>query len=118
MKTLATTLVLSSLLFGAPVMVIAGSGHDHGYSNAPAPVNQATAEKNADKVIASFVERGKIDKSWSTIKASSIEKKVLNGSPKWVVIYNNEKITDTTKQKLYVSMTIGGEYISFNYTGK
>ena len=44
MKILATALVLSSLLFGAPVL--AGSGHDHGHSHAQAPVNQATAEKN------------------------------------------------------------------------
>ena len=75
MKTLATTLVLSSLLFSTPVL--AGSGHDHGHSHAQAAVNQATAEKNADKVIASLIEREKIDESWATIKATSVEKKVL-----------------------------------------
>jgi len=108
MKTLKTLLVLL-LLLGSSVM--AGSEHDHGHSHAPAPVNQATAEKNADKVIASLLERDKIDKSWSTIKVSSIEEKELNGRPEWVVIYINEKITNTDKQKLYVFMTIGGEYI-------
>ena len=116
MKTLATTIVLLSLLFSIPV--IAGSGHDHGHSHAQIPVNQATAEKNADKVIASLVDRDKIHQSWSTIKASSIEKKVLNGSLEWVVIFNNEKITDIDKQKLYVFLTIGGKYIAVNYTGK
>lgn len=116
MKTLATTLVLSSLLFGTPVM--AGSGHDHGHSHAQTPVNQQVAEKKADEVIASLLERNKIDKSWSTIKASSIEKKTLNGLPEWVVIFNNEKIIDFDKQKLYVFLTIGGEYIAVNYTGK
>ncbi|PHS22658.1 MAG: hypothetical protein COA83_11295 [Methylophaga sp.] len=114
MKTLKTLLVLL-LLLGSSVM--AGSEHDHGHSHAPAPVNQATAEKNADKVIASLLERDKIDKSWSTIKVSSIEEKELNGRPEWVVIYINEKITNTDKQKLYVFMTIGGEYIAVNYTG-
>ncbi|MFK5969658.1 MAG: DUF6488 family protein [Candidatus Marithrix sp.] len=109
MNTLATTLVLSSLLFGTPV--IAGTGHDH----APAPINQQVAEKKADEVIASFVEREKIDKSWSSIKASSVEKKVINGNPEWVVIFNNEKITDIDKQQLYVSLTIAGEYIAVNY---
>ncbi|MBL1321044.1 MAG: hypothetical protein COA63_008305 [Methylophaga sp.] len=115
MKTLATTLVLSSLLFGTPVL--ADSGHDHGHSHAQAPVNQATAEKNADEVIALLVEREKIDKSWATIKANSVEKKALKDSPEWVVIYNNVKITDLDKQKLYVFLTIGGEYIAVNYTG-
>ncbi len=114
MKTLATTLVLSSLLFISPV--IAGTGHDHGHSQAP--VNQATAEKNADNVIASLIERNKIDKSWLMIKASSVEKKIINNRPEWAVTYSNEKIADSDKQKLYVFLTIGGEYLAVNYTGK
>lgn len=113
MKNLAITLVFSSLFFSAPVM--AGAGHDHGHSHAP--VNQEVAEKNADKVISSLVEREKIDKSWSTIKANSVEKKMINGHLEWAVIYNNEKITDPDKQKLYVFLTVGGEYIAVNYTG-
>lgn len=117
MKTLTTTLVLSSLLFVTPVTVMAGSGHGHSHAPATA-VNQSTAEKNADKVIASLVERDKVDESWSTIKASSVEKKVLNGRPEWVVIYDNEKIAEIDKKKLYVFLTIGGEYIAVNYTGK
>ncbi|PHS71866.1 MAG: hypothetical protein COB22_06775 [Cycloclasticus sp.] len=115
MKNLATTLILSSLLFGAPVL--AGSEHDHGHSHAQTPVSQEVAEKNADEVIASLLERDKIDKSWTSIKASSVDKKVLDGRPEWVVIYVNKKITDADKQKLYVFLTIGGEYIAVNYTG-
>jgi uncharacterized protein DUF6488 len=118
MKTLATTLVLTSLIFGAPIMAATGHGHDHGHSHAQVPVNQATAEKNADEVIASLVERDKIDKSWSTIKVSSIEKKEFEGRAEWVVTFNNEKITDIDKQKIYVFLTIGGEYIAVNYTGE
>lgn len=115
MKILATTLVLSSLLFGAPVM--AGSGHDHGHSHAQAPVNKETAEKNAEKAIASLVVTGKIDKSWKSITVSSSEKKDFNGRSEWVVIYINEKITEPAKQKLYVFLTLSGEYIAANYTG-
>ena len=118
MKTLLTTLVLSSLLFCSPVMVMAGSGHDHGHSHAPALVDQVTAEKNADEVIASLVERDKIDKSWLILKASSIEKKEFNGRSEWVVTFNNETIADIDKQTLYVFLTPGGEYVAANYTGK
>ena len=116
MKTLATTLVLSSLLFGAPV--IAGSGHDHGHSHAQAPVNKEAAEINADKAVASLVVSGKIDKSWELIMASSSEKKDFSGRSEWVVIFVNEKITDTAKQKLFVFLTLSGEFIAANYTGK
>ncbi len=117
MKTLAATLILSSLLFGAPVL--AGSGHDHGHSHShvQAPVSKEIAEKNANDVISSLVKRDKIDKSWSTIKAMSVENKILNGLSEWVVIYHNEKISDPEKKKLYVFLTIGGEYVAANYTG-
>ena len=116
MKTLAATLVLSSLFFISPTIVMAGTGHDHG--PAQAPVNQEVAEKNADKVIASLVERSKIDKSWSSIKASSIEQKTNQNQLEWMAIYDNDKIADTSKQKLYVFLTPAGEYIAVNYTGK
>ena len=104
MKILATTLVLSSLLFGAPV--IAGSDHDHGHSHAYSPVDKETVEKNAVKVKDALVESKKIDKSWASIAASSSEKKIVNGGPEWLVIFNNEKITNTDKQKFYIFMTL------------
>jgi len=116
MKTLATTLVVSSLFFGLPA--IAGGGHDHGHSHAKAAVTQSVAETNADKIIASLITREKIDNIWSGTKASSVDKKEINGSTEWVAIYINEKITDQEKQKLYVFLTVSGEYIAVNYTGK
>ena len=115
MKTFATILFLSSLFFGAPV--IAGSGHDHGHSHAYTPVNKETVEKNAEKVKAALVESNKIDKGWASIAVSSSEKKIVNGGSEWLVIFVNEKIADTEKQKLYIFMTLGGEYIAANYTG-
>ena len=115
MKILATTLVLSSLLFGVPA--IAGSGHDHGHSHAPAPVNKEIAEINAGKVVNSLIASGKIDNSWSLLTASSSEKKNFNGQSEWVVIYVNKEIADAAKQKLYVFLTLSGEYIAANHTG-
>jgi len=116
MQKIAITLVLSSLFFVSPVM--AGGEHGHGHSHAQAPVTQVTAEKNADKVIASLVERKKIDRSWLTIKASSIKKEAFNGRSEWVVLFNNEKITNVDKQKLFIFLAIAGEYIAVNHTGK
>jgi CHASE1-domain containing sensor protein len=113
MKTVATTLLLTALFFGAPVM--AGSGHDHGHSYTP--VNQVTATAKATENVASLVNRNKLDKSWATVTASSVEKKVFGANSEWVVVFVNDKITDTGKQKLYVFLTLGGDYIAANYTG-
>lgn len=117
MKTIATTLVLSSLFFGAPVMAGGGHDHGHGHSHAQQPANQEAAEKSAVMAVASLITEGHIDKSWSSITPNSSETKDFNGRPEWVVTFVNEKITDTARQKLYVFLTINGEYIAANYTG-
>ena len=116
MKTLPAALVLSSLLFGAPVM--AGSGHDHGHSHSSTPVSQDKVGVKAAEIVAALVNRNKLDKSWETIKASSIEKITVQGNPEWVVVFVDKNITDVEKQKLYVFLTLGGDYIAANFTGK
>ena len=99
---------------------VAGGGHDHGHghSHASGPVNQDTAKANASKIVASLVKRNKLDKSWGSAVASSIEKKTFKGQPEWVVVFQNDEVTDTAKKKLYVFLTIGGEYIAANHSGK
>ncbi len=97
------------------ISAIAGSGHDHGHSHSPA--NQETATANATKVVAEFVSRDKLDKSWASITASSVETKEFKGNKEWVVVFVNNKITDLAKQKLYVFLTLGGDYIAANHTG-
>lgn len=116
MKNLAAALVLSSLLFGAPVM--AGSGHDHGHSHSSTPVSQDKVGVKAAEIVAALVNRNKLDKNWESIKASSIEKITVQGNPEWVVVFEDKNITDVEKQKLYVFLTLGGDYIAANFTGK
>ena len=97
---------------------MAGSGHDHGHSHSHAPVNQATAITNATEIVASLVKRNKLDESWASIMPSSIEKKGFKGDMEWVAVFVNDKITDTDKRKLYVFLSLGGDYIAANFTGE
>jgi len=111
--------LLLGVILGLPsVTVMAGSDHDHGHSHSNTPVTQATAKTQATKVVAALVKRSKLDKSWASIAASSIEKKVFKGNPEWVAVFVNDKITDKDKQKLYVFLTLGGDYIAANHSGK
>ncbi len=41
--------------------------------------------------------------------------KTINGKQRWVVVFENEKETDTTKKKLEVILTPAGKYISYKY---
>lgn len=119
-KTLYFKKIIIGTIFGLSSMsLMAGTGHDHGHSHdAPAPISQDIAKVNASKIVASLIKQNKLDESWSSIKASSAEKKVLNYKPEWVITFINDKITDTQKQKLYVFLTPDGRYIAANHTGQ
>ncbi len=110
------TLFISAIFGLSSMTLMAGSGHNHGYS--PAPVTQGEVKSIAKNIINSLVKRNKIEESWMPINATSIEKKVIKNSPEWVVVFVNDKINDETKRKLYVFLTPGGEFIAVNYTGK
>ena len=112
------TLLLGFTLGLLPMTVMAGSGHDHGHSHSHSPVTQTMAQANATEIVAALVNRNKLENSWSSIAASSIENITFKGNSEWLVVFVNKKITDTDKQKLYVFLTLGGDYIAANFTGK
>lgn len=114
------SIVFSVLLSVFCLTAIAGSGHDHGqgHSHSHSPVDANKAKTNATKILATLVKRNVVDKSWATIKATSVEKKVIKGNPEWVIIFNNAALADKSKRKLYLFLTLGGDYIAANYTGR
>lgn len=109
---LAFTAALSLI----PIAAIAGPGHEHGHSHAA--INQVQAESVAVKNIARLVESGKIDKSWAGVKVAKVEKKTFGSTPEWVVVFQNNEIADAAKRTLYVFLSVDGEYLAANHTGK
>lgn len=114
------TLLFSFFIGLTSSTVMAGSGHDHGHDHGHShgPVDQDTAILKASKIVNSLVARKTIEQSWKSIKLSLIEKKVFKGSTEWVATFENKKIEDVNKRKLYIFLTLGGDYIAANYTGK
>ncbi|MDP1524419.1 MAG: DUF6488 family protein [Rhodocyclaceae bacterium] len=117
MCTISTVLVASTLLLAAPAF--AGTGHEHGPggSHTYGPLTATLAIKQAEKQLKTLVERGKLDKSWSGIKATEATKKDFGKGPEWVVSFKNEK-AEAGKQTLYVFYTLSGSYLASNFTGK
>lgn len=109
------TLLFSLFLGLCTPIAMAGSDHNHGHSHAPA--HQATATLKAIEIVAALVTNNKLDESWGSTTPSSVEKKVYEGSEEWVAVFVNDKVADTAKQKLYVFLTLGGDYIAANFTG-
>ena len=110
------TIIFSLALSLFTWVAIAGEGHDHSHSHDP--VSQSQAETNATKSISQLVDKGKIDKSWKSVKATKSEKKKFGSNMEWVVVFNNKTVSDKEKQTLFVFLTLGGEYLAANYTGK
>lgn len=118
MKILITTLLFSSsLLIGASLM--AGPGHEHDSSGGHmhGPISSDSAVSKALKKVSQMVGEGKIDASWSGIKAANVEQKTYSKGPEWVITFKNGKIKDSSKQTLYLFFSLDGHYIAANYTG-
>lgn len=114
MRRLFVTVFALSFLFTA-TPAISGPGHDHGHSHDP--VSSETAGKRAAKKVAQLAEKGKIDSSWSGLAAASVEKKTFSKGPEWVITFKNDKVSDKSKQTLYLFYSLDGNYIAANYTG-
>jgi len=113
------TLIFGLLLSFFSVSALVSNAHAHGGGHvAKAPVDEATIKENAIKIVDGLVKRDKLDKSWASTTVNSIEKISFRGTPEWLAIFVNDKITDTDKQKLFVFLTLGGDYLAANFTGK
>ena len=123
MKTLSTSILVSTLFVFSPAY--AGSGHAHdedgGHSNHGHSHGELSAEKakvKATQTMQSLVRRGVMDDSWNSIKPVKAEKKRFSKGDEWVVSFKNDNIKDKAKQVLYIFYSLDGHYIAANYTGK
>ena len=117
MKLLATTLLLSSLLFAAQVMAGGGHSHDADGGHSLAPISSEEATTRASKKVEQLADAGKIDATWTGVKAASVEQKIYSKGPEWVITFKNDKVSDTSKQTLYLFFSPDGHYIAANFTG-
>lgn len=117
MKQLLTSLFLFVLFFSSATMAGPGTGHEHGHEHSHGPVSSDEVISRASKKVVQLVGKGKIEPSWSGIKASSAVQKNYSKGPEWVVTFKNSKIKDRKKQTLYLFYSLDGHYIAANYTG-
>jgi hypothetical protein len=108
------TTAFAFILFSAAAF--AGEGHNHSHDSEPVSRDQAVsiAAKNVRKLAG----QGKIDKSWESIKAEKAEQKKFGADTEWVVVFRNKKVADPSRQRLFVFLTLGGDYVAANYTGE
>ena len=122
MKILSIALMAGVMMIASPVLfnnnAMAGGSHEGGHGHSHGPISSNKAISKATKKIQQLVAKGKLDKSWGDIQATSAEKKQFGKKTEWVVSFKNEKLADKEKQNLYIFFTLDGHYLATNFTGK
>lgn len=113
MKKLLGTFLLLSLISITPTF--AGTGHSHAQEKA---ITTEEVTSLASQNIQRLIDAEKIDPSWKEVDINKIEQKTFGHDPEWVVEYKNGKISEASKQTLYMFFSIGGRYLATNYTGE
>lgn len=92
------------------VFAIAHEGHPH-------PLEKNEIIEKSNNIIGKAVEQQKIEPSWKEAKVE--EAKIVDEEKggQWVIKYTNSKINDDNKE-LFVFLTLDGNYIAMNHTGR
>ena len=116
MKHLTIAIVSAAALLGAaPAFADKGSScHFHGSKPAAEETVLTCAAQRKDSLVSS----GKLDSSWKAVKHEKIEQVDGKKGKEWKVTFKNPQVTDASKQTLYVFLSLPGNVVAANFTGK
>jgi len=105
------TIFFSLFLMVTANVAMAGAGHSHG------PITQEMAVERAERVASALVDRGIIPVTWKNRELQSVSKVRRNGGQAWQARF--DATSEKSKEKsLYLFMSLGGNFMDANYTGK
>ena len=113
----ATLALASAAILCAPAPAFADKGgacHFHGSTPAKEETVLACAAQRKDALASS----GKIDASWKAVKHQKVEQVDGRKGKEWKVTFRNPAVTDAQKQSLYVFLSLPGNVLAANHTGK
>ena len=116
MKKLAMALASFAALAGAGSAVASEGGSCHFHGNTPA--SEKVVVDCASQRKASLVSSGKLDKSWETVKHEKVEQIDGKKGKEWKVSFKNAAAKEADKNTLYVFLSLPGNYIASNFTGR
>lgn len=109
--------IASAILVGAAPPVLAdegGSCHFHGSAAAKEETVLVCATQRKDRLASS----GKIDASWKAVRHEKVEQVDGKKGKEWKVTFRNPRATDKDRQALYVFLSMPGNVLAANFTGK
>jgi hypothetical protein len=108
-------LSIAATSWAAPALADKGSScHFHGSTPAKEETILACATQRKD----ALVSGGKIDPSWKDVKHDKVEQVDARKGKEWKVTFRNPAAADKGKQALYVFLSLPGNVLAANFTGK
>jgi hypothetical protein len=116
MTSFAIAIASAALLsFGTPAFADkGGSCHFHGSTPARQETGLTCAAQRKDALASS----GKLDASWKAVKHEKVEQVDGRKGKEWKVTFSNPAATEKDKQTLYVFLSLPGNVLAANFTGK
>lgn len=107
--------LIVALALGAAAPAVA---HPEGHGPQVMTVDKSVAEARAKSVVRTLIDRDTVEASWATINPTSAQLRAGRDGLEWVVLFENPKVRDPAKRKLYVFLTADGGYLAANHTGR
>jgi len=99
---------------GSTMAAEGSSCHFHGNT----PASEKVVVDCASQRKTSLVSGGKIDKSWEAVKVDKVEQIDGKKGKEWKVSFKNPAVAEADKSTLYVFMSLAGNYLASNFSGK
>jgi len=93
------------------------TAHGHKHETLQKGISNTAVKEIAIQEVKRLALAKKIPKSWKSIPVTKIGKAHYGDTNDWVVGFDNPKIKDSTKQTLYIFVSIHGKIMGANYTG-
>ena len=116
MKKIAMALATFTALAGTGSAMASEGGGCHFHGSTPA--SEKVVVDCASQRKASLVSSGKLDKSWEAVKVEKVEQIDGKKGKEWKVRFKNAAVTEANKSTLYVFLSLPGNYIASNFSGK
>lgn len=109
---ISLVVLLSFLVTGLYAHGPGGAGH-----GPRTEITESQASEKATEIVAAIVKDGKLDNSWAQMQPAEVKKRTFKDRPEWIITFNNPRGKDTAKQKLYIFLSLYGDYLGANHTG-
>ena len=110
--------IITAVMIALSGIVALPAAHAHGPNSAHHDVGPEKAGEVAKENVARLVDDGKLHRSWLDSGDLTVEKKEYESGPEYMVVITNPDSPDTSQRTLYVFVSMRGEYLAANFTGK